>query len=83
VLNATFDIELNIAFNKVMKPDREIIMDLGGAGKVAEMLGYTRFGHQRVQNWLVRGIPARVKLQHPEIFLSPLPAKSPVDETEA
>lgn len=51
--------------------DQQLIADLGGPAKVAEILGYPKQGGvQRVQNWLSRGIPARVKLEHPEIFLS-------------
>lgn len=53
-----------------MCSDRELIERLGGPTKVAELLGYQKFGGvQRVQNWTTRGIPARVKLEHPEIFL--------------
>jgi hypothetical protein len=36
------------------------------------LLGYSKAGGvQRVQNWTVRGIPAKVKLENPELF--PLP----------
>lgn len=56
--------------------DRELIESLGGAAKVAEMLGYEREGGtQRVHNWLTRGIPPRVKLQWPDLFLSAEAAK--------
>jgi hypothetical protein len=47
--------------------DRELIEKLGGATIVAKQLGYVP---QRVQNWTVRGIPAREKLKHPELFLA-------------
>jgi hypothetical protein len=53
-----------------LTPDKELIETLGGPAKVAELLGYDKEGGaQRVNNWLTRGIPARVKLDHPEIFL--------------
>lgn len=50
--------------------DSELIEHLGGSTKVAELLGYDKAGGvQRVQNWLVRGIPAQVKVDHPKIFM--------------
>lgn len=49
--------------------DAELIRALGGPAKVAERLGYGQGGTQRVQNWLTRGIPAQVKLDHPRVFL--------------
>lgn len=53
-----------------LSPDARLIRDLGGPTKVAELLRYTKKnGPQRVQNWLTRGIPPAVKLQHPELFL--------------
>lgn len=54
-----------------MSTDTELIERLGGPAKLAERLGYDKRagGIQRVQNWLTRGIPAKVKLQHPEVFL--------------
>ena len=53
-----------------MTTDRELIERLGGPAKVAELLKYDKQGGvQRVHNWMARGIPARVKLDHPEIFL--------------
>jgi hypothetical protein len=52
-----------------MKTDAKIIDDLGGAAKVAEMLGYKAdIGTQRVHNWKLRGIPAAVRLKHLDIF---------------
>ena len=50
--------------------DQQIIAALGGPTKVAKLLGYEKGGVQRVQNWLSRGIPPRVKLEHPHIFLA-------------
>lgn len=51
-------------------PDSDLISRLGGPAKVAELLGYDKRsgGTQRVQNWLTRGIPAAVKLAHPDLF---------------
>lgn len=52
-------------------PDASLIKDLGGPAKLAETLGYDKAagGVQRVQNWTTRGIPAAVKVQHPDLFL--------------
>lgn len=53
-----------------MSEDAELIKELGGPAKVAERLGYDKHGGtQRVQNWISRGIPPRVKLDHPDVFL--------------
>lgn len=61
-----------------MKSDAQLIAELGGPAKVAELLGYKKSGgHQRVHNWISRGIPARVKLEHPEIFLQKAVNKNP------
>lgn len=57
--------------------DKEIIETLGGPAKVAELLGYNKpGGHQRVHNWLTRGIPAKVKLSYPDIFMNRNEGKS-------
>ena len=54
--------------------DTERITQLGGPTKVAELLNYEKSGGvQRVQNWLTRGIPSKVKVDHPEIFLNVAP----------
>jgi hypothetical protein len=59
-----------------MSPDKQLIDDLGGPTKVAELLGYDKHGGvQRVQNWTTRGIPPKVKLEHPELFLNPTQAQ--------
>lgn len=50
--------------------DKDLIESLGGPAKLAARLGYSV---QRVQNWKDRGIPAQVRLDHPDIF--PLPAR--------
>jgi hypothetical protein len=55
-----------------MDADRELIKFLGGPTKVAALLNLKQKGSvQRVQNWYLRGIPAKVKLQYPEVFLAP------------
>jgi hypothetical protein len=51
-----------------MLSDKELIERLGGATKLAARLGCSV---QRVQNWKDRGIPAQVRLDHPDVF--PLP----------
>jgi hypothetical protein len=51
-----------------IEADKEILLKLGGSTKVAELLGYK--DKQRVQNWMKRGIPSKVKLQYPHLFLN-------------
>ncbi len=54
-----------------IEADRALIHSMGGPTKLAHRLGYDKPGSvQRVQNWTVRGIPAAVKLAHPDIFLA-------------
>jgi hypothetical protein len=49
--------------------DHEIISHYGGPTGFANLLGLTASGSvQRVSNWVKRGIPAEVKLQHPHLF---------------
>jgi hypothetical protein len=58
--------------------DRTRIDRLGGPAKVAELMGYDKDGGtQRVHNWLARGIPPKVKLERPDLFLAPLPDAPP------
>lgn len=51
--------------------DKQIIINLGGATKVAKLLklDIKKGGAQRVHNWMKRGIPAQVKLDHPKLFV--------------
>ena len=51
--------------------DATLIKTLGGPAKVAEILGYDKAagGVQRIHNWITRGIPSKVKLEHPELIL--------------
>lgn len=54
-------------------PDWQLIERLGGATKVARLLGYDeKGGAQRVHNWKFRGIPPEVKIQRPDLFLAEL-----------
>ena len=68
-----------------MKTDAQIIDGLGGAAKVAEMLGYDpEIGTQRVHNWKSRGIPAAVRLKHLDVFgTSPACGCTPTQQQEA
>jgi hypothetical protein len=54
--------------------DQQLIRSLGGPTAVSKMLGFDKGGVQRVQNWISRGIPARIKLDHPHIFLAGIQA---------
>ena len=53
--------------------DRDLIKALGGPARVAELLAYDKEsgGVQRVHNWLTRGIPSKVKVDRPDLFLAP------------
>jgi hypothetical protein len=55
-----------------MHADNAIIDALGGPAKLAELLKFPKGGRQRVCNWRKRGIPARVKLSRPDLFLRPV-----------
>ncbi|MDP3228496.1 MAG: hypothetical protein Q8N13_11045 [Acidovorax sp.] len=64
--------------------DRELIAELGGPSKVAELLGLPKLGgQQRVQNWLARGIPSKVKIQRPDLFLRALAGKTEPNQPPA
>lgn len=53
-----------------MSNDKALIESLGGPAKLAERLGYPKeIGPQRVSNWITRGIPSKVKVDHPDLFL--------------
>jgi hypothetical protein len=59
---------LNTVMSMIEK-DAEMIRQLGGSTKVAQLLGLTeKGGVQRVQNWITRGIPAQIKLDHADLF---------------
>jgi len=56
-----------------VEKDAELIESLGGPASVAKLLDYSdESGTQRVFNWTKRGIPPKVKLDHPDIFLADL-----------
>ena len=66
---------------KINQADADLIRALGGPSKVAELLKMEkRGGAQRVQNWLVRGIPSRVKVDHPDLFMPQFAAPSTVPQ---
>lgn len=52
-------------------PDADRIQELGGPAAVAKLLRFdvSKGGVQRVQNWMARGIPSKVKVDHAELFL--------------
>lgn len=59
-------------------PDWALITELGGPAKVARELNLkAENGVQVVHNWKYRGIPSKVKLQRPDLFLPQMgqPAK--------
>lgn len=45
--------------------DKDLIASLGGPTALAKRLG---FKTPRVGNWVARGIPAKVKLDNPDVF---------------
>lgn len=50
-------------------PDAKLIEALGGPAALARRLGLNPdTGTQRVHNWKTRGIPALIRLNHPEVF---------------
>ena len=67
--------------NKIQN-DADLIKRLGGPSKVAEILAIDkRGGAQRVQNWMVRGIPSQIKVNYPHIFMPEL-ATSPANKAQ-
>ena len=48
-----------------MTDSRKLIEKLGGPAKLAAKLGYSV---QRVHNWIVRGIPYKVRVENPKLF---------------
>lgn len=66
---------------KINQADVDLIRALGGPSKVAELLQIEkRGGAQRVQNWLVRGIPAAIKVKYPALFMPELSAQQPTPQ---
>jgi hypothetical protein len=65
-------------------PDWELITELGGPTKVAELLkDEADCSVQRVQNWKFRGIPASVKLKRPDLFLRDWTVPAPTEPAKA
>ncbi|MXS85311.1 hypothetical protein ABO04_05095 [Nitrosomonas sp. HPC101] len=63
--------------------DRKLIESFGGPARVAELLRYKKKGGtQRVHNWMTRGIPSKVKLDHPDIFLITAEASAPTQQEQ-
>lgn len=63
--------------------DADLIEKLGGPAKVCELLSIPKHGGiQRVQNWKARGIPARVKLGRPDLFLPAVVAPAPLAQRQ-
>ncbi len=57
--------------------DADLIRRLGGPSKVAELIAIDkRGGAQRVQNWMVRGIPSAIKVKYPHLFMPELTQQS-------
>lgn len=55
---------------KRIERDRQVIAKHGGPAKFARLLGLDeRGGTQRVSNWLRRGIPPSIKLEHLDLFM--------------
>lgn len=52
--------------------DRALIKKYGGPVRLAQTLNLGRYGAQRVSNWNARGIPAHVKVMHPQLFMPEL-----------
>ncbi len=50
--------------------DQELLKRLGGVQAVARFFGYN---YNTVYNWTYRGIPPKIKVKHPEYFLSDNP----------
>jgi hypothetical protein len=67
LIHATLTDAVHMVFNGGMD-DAKLIEKLGGPAKVAALLRYGAGGVQRVHNWLTRGIPAKVKLERPDLF---------------
>lgn len=60
--------------------DKEIIKKLGGVAVVARFL---KKKYTTVHNWTTRGIPAKYKLDYPDLFQKPIDdLKSLKDQTK-
>lgn len=61
--------------DKKIKDDRDLLLSIGTCAEVARLLGRST---QCVFNWSKRGIPAKVKLEFPDLFL-----KKPSDKPDS
>ncbi|MDN7763014.1 MULTISPECIES: hypothetical protein [Burkholderia cepacia complex] len=60
--------------SKRIERDRQVIAKHGGPAKFARLLGLDDpGGTQRVSNWLRRGIPPSIKLEHLDLFVADSP----------
>ena len=60
----------SVPMESEISTDAKLIDVLGGPAKVAELLSFpAEGGVQRVHNWKTRGIPARIKIKFPHLFL--------------
>lgn len=60
-----------------IQADQDLIERLGGTTNLARLLGWPLpGGARRVNNWRARGIPARIKLEYPNLFLKGRHAKA-------
>lgn len=64
-----FEKQMTSIKKRISENDLAIINSHGGATKLSKVLGFDSGGPQRICNWKKRGIPAQVKLDHPDIFL--------------
>ena len=70
-----------MVFNMGMTQDAQLIAQLGGPAKLAQLLGLDkRGGTQRVQNWIARGIPSKVRIDYPKIFKKSYFPKTPTQQ---
>ena len=56
----------------IIMTDKDIIKKLGGSAVLAR---YLKMKYTTVHNWTTSGIPAKYKLQHPELFLPKHPTR--------
>lgn len=59
--------------------DKALLDSLGGPGRVCEILGLEKSpgSLSRVCNWMSRGIPSKIKVERPDIFMVLARTESP------
>ena len=79
-----YQMERGVAARFTVANDRLLIVNLGGPACVAKRLGFDKKpgGTQRVQNWMARGIPAQVRLDHPDLFMQEAPEAAALKPSE-